>query len=166
MALGEAGVVGPDGPEPRPSAIGTFRSGTARITLTPGETITLDNFAGPVALDGTEPGQLRWTGPDGWSLTVTLFDLFGDQPEPGVPDGFAVVDHVAGHLHRTSGPMPPQCTVTFGRKDATGIEGSAKCLRLRWYDAVDVFGGQFGAGEPSPLPDPPFDLELTFSARP
>jgi hypothetical protein len=165
MALGEAGVVGPDGPEPRPSAIGTFRSGSAKITLGPGQTVLLDHLAAPASLDAAEPASLRWSGPDGWSLEVEVNGALGPiGASSPMLDADAIVDHVAGNVHRTTA-FGGGCNVTFSRAAASGVDGSASCVDLRWFDAIGMFGG-FANGEPSPLPDPPFDLELTFSARP
>jgi hypothetical protein len=56
------------------------------------------------------------------------------------------------------------CTLTITEVSPAGLAGHAECNGLRWFNAYD-YG--VDPDRAKPLPDlPPFDLSVTFEARP
>ena len=56
------------------------------------------------------------------------------------------------------------CVITITEVSAARLKGHAECHGLRWLNGYDA---QTNPGEASPIPDmAPFDLSVTFEARP
>jgi len=143
---------------PEPSIIATYETGTATITLEDGTLIELDQVARHSTLDTMSGTSVRWTGGDGWHLT-----LGGAGGDDEIYGSFAYLqfDRIVDTEHWTIFDSD-RCIVDVERVDKTVVEGTATCRGLEWFDALE----QPMMSEPSPLDEPKFDAEITFEARP
>ena len=146
-----------DGDFPSPSIIATYGTGSATITLDDGTIIELTELRPNAAIDTMMGSNVRWTGPDGWSMTLTgagTGEMFGFEAL-----GF---DRIHGGQHWTTLPGDG-CGVDVERADASGLEGTASCRGMQWYDALDT---SWTAQAPEPIDEPEWDAEVTFEATP
>lgn len=146
----------------------TFASGSATVQFGSGEpaTVTLAKIGDSTFMagfDSTCPGfvQAEWTDARGdWTLTV----LANADGQPSSVGGMTVL-----WIDRDDADPPltvegTSCTLTITDASSSGLAGHASCHGLRW---VGQYDDQTGPDGPSPVPGyPPFDVTITFEARP
>lgn len=144
----------------------TYARGTATLafsTSDPGTVAlgTLDGSGFPSMYDPACSGSAsaEWTDASGdWTLTLIT--------AVGISGPMAAINGL--YLENGSGPGGPglyadgtSCTITTTEASASGLVGHATCMGLRWISADEQ------ASSPAPAPDhPPFDVTITFEARP
>lgn len=145
----------PDAPFGPPEA--TYRTGKATVTIGD-QVVTLDRLVGTGTLQKTYGAEVVWTGDEGWYLRVGSMLPKGTAGDFGA---YLSVDRVADGRHLSTYDSAG-CQVNVVRADTTGVEGTASCKNLNWFDAI---GGSM-AGGPPPSEGPSFAAEITFEAAP
>jgi hypothetical protein len=155
---GEFGSFDPGEAPPAPSA--TYLTGSATVTID-GSPKSLDRLAAPGSFMDYYGGNAVWTDGAGNYLQVYGARAGGTTFDEG--GAFLALERVADGKHLTAAD-PGRCKLTITAADKTGFAGSASCKALRWSDAIAPVDG---VGYPSYIKDlPPFDAEVTFSAKP
>jgi hypothetical protein len=139
---------------PEPSIIARYTTGAATLTLGDGTVLALDRVADSSTLDTLSGARVRWTGTDGWHLTLSGA---GDS-EFGSYAWFQF-DRIAEGEHWTIFDES-RCIIEVDRADETGVKGTATCKGLQWTDALDMSFVE----SPKPLDEPKFDADITFEA--
>ena len=137
-----------------PAQLAVFSHGSATVEVA-GKTTTLDHLRSSAAIYRDLGTEVIWTDGKGQYLR-----LFGDGT--GSVGWLLTLDRIENASHWSTHD-PTQCSVRIDRADATGVEGTASCMALRWTDMMAAFV----APEPPYVPgEAPFDAEITFEATP
>ncbi len=146
---------------PEPSLLATYTSGSATLELGDGTTIELDRVAADATLMSEIGTAIRWTGDDGWNVTLN-----GAGSDFGWGASTMMqLDRVIGSEHWTTMYDPSRCIVDVDVADETAVRGTATCRGVEWYDALGQGIGWAMEG-PEPLDEPEFDAEIRFEATP
>lgn len=137
-----------------PPPLETYTKGSATVTID-GKTTTLGSLNGTAATYEDLGAQVGWT--DGAGLYLRFYG----EPGSEFGDGFVLLDRVVDGKHWTTAD-PAGCKVTTAETAAKELSGTASCHGLRWADAIGSgpLDSSFIAGQA------PFDLEVTFEAKP
>jgi hypothetical protein len=168
-----------DDPGPFPTVLATYAHGTASMEVTQGgvtQTIALNEVGRGSSLNSFIGSSVSWRNEDGWSLTVTSYEVgnpFAPEPsndaEQSHDEQYSAeisVGLIDGHEYWRAdgyGVAGNRCIVDVTELDKTDVSGSATCRGLRWAD-----------GTVSPVSiepvliegQEPFDAEITFEATP
>jgi hypothetical protein len=140
---------------PEPGLTSRYGSGTATLRLDDGTVVELPDVAESSSWEPSSGYAVRWTGPDGWSLSLTGMDS-GD---PMSDFEYLSLDRIEDGVHWTVFD-PTGCDIDLERATADRVAGTAACNGLQWTDALD----QTGMMWPDPPDTPEFDVEITFEA--
>ncbi len=143
---------------PPPEAIYKTGSATVKINGTPA---TYDTLTGSAALIADFGANATWM--DGRGHYVRVFGAKTGDSVIDTEAGFVQVERIVDTHHWTSAD-PSTCKVTVTTADRTGFAGTATCTGLRWTDAITPVDA---SGNPAYVEgQAPFDLEVTFEAKP
>ena len=173
--LGGGTVIGGSGDPGMPTVRATYTSGQATLKITQGsdtQTITLDEVSAGSQLMSIIGGSASWRNADGWVLQVMAFDS-GSMPGAPLPNfadvpGQLTIERINGNQLWTTQDYTGdnRCIVTVAQVDQKALSGTATCRSLRWSDG---FAGsmQFGLEAPAYIAgQDPFDVDVTFEAKP
>jgi hypothetical protein len=149
-----------EGAMPSPSIAAEYTTGSATIELDDGTTIELDEVGAGSKLDLTFGSTVRWTGDDGWQMT--LMGGGASQGWGGPP--MLQFDRLTDNQHWTSWD-PSRCIVEVDVIDETAVRGTATCRGVEWMDALRG-GMRMGMEPPKPIEGETWSGEITFEALP
>ncbi len=143
-----------------PSPRATYSSGSAELVVSgeDDQTIQLTRInPGPHVY--SDMGTIvTWSGPDGWALRVSVYDVPGLSGGDG---GVAEIHRITEGRHLAS-MDPSRCVVTIEEASDTRLAGTATCRDVTWTDVLD--DPMYGFASPSPS-GVTFDAEITFLAE-
>lgn len=147
------------GAMPSPSIAARYTTGSATIELEDGTTIELDEIGSGSTLDVAFGSTVRWTGEDGWQMTL---HGGGGTEDFGPPMAMLQFDRLTGNEHWTTWD-PSRCIVEIEVADETAVRGTATCRGVEWIDAL---AGPMGMEPPKPIEGEEWSGEITFEALP